>query len=155
MTATAMVRLGGVDQATGTLVAVVGTEVRGMQDTPSLAPFGPYVGRPIFQITTYGNDSGETMSFQFVVGGGLALLAETLTFVVNANIGNALSPLMLSGELPVASPPQAAASPPPLAPSHPPNPTVLTACRTPLAAHLLPRPLRSRPTRRPSTNTSA
>ena len=73
MPLTAMVRLGGVDQATGTLVAVVGTEVRGMQDTPSLAPFGPYVGRPIFQITTYGSDSGETMSFQFVVGGGLAV----------------------------------------------------------------------------------
>ena len=103
MAVTALVTLGSTLQSSGTLTALVGTEARGLQDTPSTPPFGPYAGKALFQITTYADDSGESMGFQFVVGGGMAMLAERLTFVINANIGNAVGPLLLSGEVGGAS----------------------------------------------------
>ena len=89
MTVTALVTVGGVEQSSGTLFAVVGTEVRGVQDTPSTPPFGPYFGRPLFQITIYADDAGETVGFVFLGGssGGVVTMAETLTFQINGNVG--------------------------------------------------------------------
>ena len=68
MAMTALVTLSGFDQSSGTLTAYVGTEVRGVQETSATAPFGPYVGKPTFQILIFGDVDGETLSFTFTTG---------------------------------------------------------------------------------------
>ena len=101
MTATALVQLGGVAQSSGTLTAIAGMEVRGLENTPIAPPFGPYSGQPLFSIILYGDKDGETVSFQFSVGGGTAALTETLVFAINGNAGSAVAPLTLTGDLAV------------------------------------------------------
>ena len=154
MTVTALVALSGVEQSSGTLSAFVGTEVRGVQDTPSTPPFGAYAGRSMFQVTLYAESSGETMSFKFFTGSGTSSLAETLTFEVNGNLGSVVDPYLLTGEVVVSSPPPP--SPPPPSPSPPPG-TVVCLRRRRLRRRRLrrrrqvrasSRPLRRRPRRR-------
>ena len=108
MTVTALVTLSGIDQSSGTLTALVGTQVRGVQDTLSTPQFGPYMGTALFQIIIYSNGDGETLSFTFVSGGVVASLSETLGFTINGNVGNVQSPFLLTS---VSSPP------PPVLPS--------------------------------------
>ena len=118
MTLSAVVSLSGVVQPSGTLVAVVGTVVRGLQDTPSTPPFGPYADKAVYQITTYADNDGDTIGFEFVVAwGSLVPLVGTLTFTVNANVGTVVAPFVLTGDLPEAPPP--APSAPPSPPSRP------------------------------------
>ena len=121
MTLSMVVTIGGVDQATGTLGAFVGTQARGVQSTPSTPPFGPYAGKSIYQVTVYAAAGGETLSFQFHDGSSTTPLDETLTFVVNGNSGSVTSPVALSGTAVPASspspgPPPPVSSPPPGSP---------------------------------------
>ena len=90
-----MVRVGGADQTSGTLLASVGAEVRGLQDTPSVPPFGLYAGRPMYQITIYAEAGGETISFSLSEGSRSASITETLTFEVNGNVGSVVAPCSL------------------------------------------------------------
>merc|ERR1712185_410092 len=119
MALSALVSLGGVDQSSGVLVAYVGTEVRGVQDTVSTPPFGAYAGKALFQITMYAENGGETMNFQFYTGSTTVSLSETVTFEVNGNVGSVVAPFLLTGTLAVSSPPPP--SPPPPVPSPPPT----------------------------------
>ena len=73
MVMTALVTLSGVAQSSGALTALVGTEVRGAQDTPSLPPFGPYAGQAVFQITLYAEAGGETVAFVFYTSSGVTV----------------------------------------------------------------------------------
>ena len=118
MTLSMVVTIGGVDQATGTLGAFVGTQARGVQSTPSTPPFGPYAGKSVYQVTVYAAAGGETLSFQFHDGSSTTPLDETLTFVVNGNSGSVTSPVALSGTAvpansPSPGPPPPLSSPPP------------------------------------------
>ena len=70
MAVTALVTLGTTPQSSGTLTAYVGTAVRGLQDTPSSPPFGPYAGKALFQITTYADSAGGGEAAE--AGGGEA-----------------------------------------------------------------------------------
>ena len=119
MTLTAMVTVDGVDQASGTLGAFVGSQVRGVQSTPSSPPFGAYAGKSVFQLTVYANAGGETVSFKFHDGASTADMAETLAFVVNGNQGSVTSPIALTGTVRrlTAPPPPAATSPPTTVPT--------------------------------------
>lgn len=90
-------------RAPGTLAAFAGTEVRGVQDVPSVPPFGPMKGKPIYQITIYGDTGGEDITFEFQSADGTVTpLEEEVTFKVNENIGNVLAPKVLT---PVGPPP--------------------------------------------------
>ena len=106
MTVTALVMVDGVDQSSGTLLAMVGTEVRGLQDTPDAPVFGPYAGRPLFQLTVHADGGGESVGFQIATGGSVVSLVETLSFVVDGNVGSAVAPLVLTGAASALSPPQ-------------------------------------------------
>ena len=104
MTLTTLVVIDGEPQSAGTLTATVGSEVRGVQDTPSFPPFGPYTGQPMYQITLYADDPGETLSFSFYNGrSALISLDETLVFEVNGNLGSVVAPLELTGSTPSPS----------------------------------------------------
>ena len=96
MTMSVVVTIGGTNQDTGTLAVVVGSSVRGTQNTPSSPPFGPYAGRGVFQITIYANAGGETLNFLFTDGSTQTTLAETTAFVVNGNEGSVTAPFALS-----------------------------------------------------------
>ena len=125
MALSALVMVGGVQQSSGVLTALVGTQIRGVQDTPATPPFGPYVGTAVFQVSIFGDSDGELLSFQFYTGGGVSTLAETMVFSINGNVANVVSPFVLTGELPVSMPPSPATpppvpSPPPPTPSPPP-----------------------------------
>jgi hypothetical protein len=119
MAVTALVTLSGIEQSSGMLTAYAGTAVRGVQDTPSMPPFGPYTGKAMFQITIYANGGGDTMSFTFVTGGVATSLAETLAFTINSNVGSVLTPFSLTSAL-------VASTPPPNSP--PPSPPAEAAC---------------------------
>lgn len=92
----ALVTVDGSVQASGTLIAYAGSEVRGMQSTPSQPPFGPYQGQSIYQMSLYANDSGETISFTFVSDTATVALTETLTFETNGNTGSVTAPFGLT-----------------------------------------------------------
>ena len=107
MSLTALVSIGGVQQSSGTLLAYVGTELRGLQSTPSVPPFGPYSGTSVYQTLLYADSSGETVSFEFIAGGVRTRLAETVTFAAQGSVGNLVAPFAMSGVV---------ESPPPLPP---------------------------------------
>ena len=64
MVMTTLVSVSGTVQWAGRLVGVVGAEVRGQQDSPSVPLFGLYAGQSLFQITLYG-EGGEIVAFRF------------------------------------------------------------------------------------------
>ena len=97
MALTALVTLNGAEQTSGTLTAVVGTQVRGVQSTLSTPPFGHYAGKPMFQLVVYADSSGDALRFEFHVDGEVWQLAETMSFSINGNVGDVLEPLMLTG----------------------------------------------------------
>jgi hypothetical protein len=146
MSITALVQLDGVQMSSGTLMALVGTETRGVEGTPSVPPFGPYTAVALYQMFIYAEQDGETVHFQFHKGGAVTSLSLTLTFSINGLSGSVVTPLLLTGAspppptLPVPSPPPpraprpvapspsnplpspAPVSPPPLPPALPPMP---------------------------------
>ena len=67
MSITALVRIGGVVQASGSLGAFVGTDVRGSTQSATPVPpgLGPYGGQQMFGMLIYANMQGETVSFKF------------------------------------------------------------------------------------------
>ena len=107
MAVSALIKLSGVDQSSGTLTALSGTQVRGVQATPAIAPFGPYVGKAVYQITIYGDSDGDAVSFVFFTGSATATLVETMVFSINGNVGNIVTPFVLTGVASVSSPPLA------------------------------------------------
>ena len=113
MSVTSLVRVGGVTQASGTLVGYVGTSVRGIQEKTSNPPFGPYAGQAMYQITLYANAAGERVAFTFNDGPSRASISQTLEFAINGNVGTVVSPLLLPADLPPPPPPSPAPPTPP------------------------------------------
>jgi len=99
MTITALVNIDGLDQAAGTLAAFVGDEVRGLQPQPSMAPFGPHAGKPLYSMTVYVN-AGETASFRFHDGKAERAITNTLPAEIDGNVGSAVAPHQLYGKKP-------------------------------------------------------
>jgi hypothetical protein len=96
MTMSALVNISGIHQTNGSLWAFDATgAVRGVQQTPSIPPFGAYVGKAIFQIMLYGDTAGDVLHFAF----GPIPLAETVDFEINGNTGSVVAPFVLTGLL--------------------------------------------------------
>ena len=100
-------RQGGVAFSSGQLSAFAGVQLRGVQASESLAPFGPYASTALFQITLYGSDNGDVLTFNFFDGTQYWPITETIAFTVNENRGDVFSPVILT----------ATAPPPPSTPS--------------------------------------
>jgi len=103
MTVTCLVSIDGVEQTTGTLVALVGNEVRARQDTPYLASFGPYSGSYLYALTVYthsGKSGRAILNFRFVSGDKVLKLVETADVAANAVRGSMLSPFLLTTSAP-------------------------------------------------------
>ena len=96
MTATAVIELSGVVQASGWLAAYAdGDEVRGVQGVPTVPPFGPYQGVALYQIVIYGDESGDVIQLEFG-GRARSLLAQQITFVPNGQMGSAVAPVVFT-----------------------------------------------------------
>lgn len=68
----ALVTIDGVDHPAGTLAAFDRTEVRGVQDIPSLFPFGLFI-----LIMVYGNGEEKGLSFKIKApSGSITSLAQ-------------------------------------------------------------------------------
>jgi len=104
---TAIVVLGGTELTTGTLGVFVGTECRGFVD----GLFFPVTGKTIFTVRCYSNSAtGELLTFKYYDPAGPTYydISETVTFVADAQIGNAASPLtfnIIANDPPVVSSP--------------------------------------------------
>ena len=99
MTATCLVTIGGIEQTSGTLVALVGTEVRGRQDATFDPSFGPYDGSRLYSLNIFTNEAKATrgtVRFQFAAGAKVYNLSQTLDLIVNQNNGSASVPLQLT-----------------------------------------------------------
>ena len=97
----ALVKVGGVRQSSGVLVATVGSEVRGVQDSSLSFPVGPFAGS-FYVMMVYGRDfgSGETVNFHFTTSSGATVsLVETVTFSIGSlgGVGSAFAPFELTG----------------------------------------------------------
>jgi len=99
MTVTAVVSVGGVEQGVGALAAFVGSEVRGVQDTAMIPPFGPFAGKPIYSLVVRADKAGETLSFRYFDGHTESSMDKTLTYAVDGQEGNAIKPLALRAKL--------------------------------------------------------
>jgi len=99
MTVTAVVSVGGVEQKAGTLAAFVGSEVRGVQDTAMVPPFGPFAGKPIYSLVVRADKAGETLSFKYFDGQAESAMDKTLTYAVDGQEGNAVKPVALRAML--------------------------------------------------------
>jgi hypothetical protein len=111
MTMSALVNISGIHQTNGSLLAFDATgAVRGVQQTPSIPPFGAYVGKAIFQIMLYGNTAGDVLQFTF----GPIPLVETVDFEINGNAGSAVAPFMLTSMHQGAPTTNASGPPPPV-----------------------------------------
>ena len=111
MTLSTLISVNHVEQVSGTLGAFVGAELRGVQASPSHAPFGAYAHRPVYQIIIYANAArvgtgsngtgtavGETVCFWFDNNSNkLVELQQGIELVINSNIGRVTSPFQLSG----------------------------------------------------------
>merc|ERR1711908_235999 len=96
MTVTALVTIDGAIKESGTLAAMVGTELRGLQQTIKLPPFGAYAGKAMYLLVVRANGDGETVSFQYYDGVAKTVLDKTIQFVVNGKEGNVIAPFMLA-----------------------------------------------------------
>ena len=96
---TALIQIDGANITSGTLVAYNASgAVRGVQNSTTVPPFGAYNGTAMFQITLYGDTSGDVLSFKhFPAGGGAATtLTQTVTFTINGSPGSLTDPIVLS-----------------------------------------------------------
>ena len=119
---TAVITIGGAVQSSGRVIAYVDQSVRGIQESTSNPPFGPYAGTQMYQITLYANVEDETITFSYEKGSALTVLFESLTFTINGNAGDVITPFVLTGTAtspPVSSPPPA----PVMSPSPSPSPS--------------------------------
>jgi len=102
MTVTALVAVGGANQTTGLLAAVVGADdVRGVQDAPLTPQFGPFAGRALYHLTIHGDVDGEGLAFTFcaAVGGSTTKLDQKVAFAANGRRGSAVAPFVLTAPL--------------------------------------------------------
>lgn len=108
----------------GTLVAYVGTSVCGVKSVTTNPPFGPFSGKPLYQVVIYGDGHGDELTFQYDINGNKVKLTPSMIFSANNNKGNALNPIILTGgantDAPLTRPIQP--SPPPPPPPPPPSP---------------------------------
>ena len=98
-TFTGLITIGGAVQTTGELAAFQGDThvLRGLQDDPLAPPFGPYMGVPLYQMVMYANGGGEKITFKFKTSSGtIASIKQNITFTINGNTGDAMSPFMLT-----------------------------------------------------------
>lgn len=96
MTVAALVTLGGKVQGAGSLVAMKGAEVHGLQSTASIPPFGPYAGKSLYLIMVRADTEGEEISFTYYDGSKKVALDKTVKFAVNGKQGSVLEPFMLT-----------------------------------------------------------
>lgn len=103
MTTVFVVHVNDVMQTSGTLVAMVGADIRGYASSPLTPPFGPYAGSSMFFTTIYANDGAEDFSFKFIDDSGaehdMVLSSDGASwdgkFKSNDSAGNVLSPVVL------------------------------------------------------------
>jgi hypothetical protein len=97
MVMTAIVALGGIEQAVGALNAYCEDQMRGTHSKPSHPPFGPYRHKPMYQITIGADAAGDMIRFEFENSGSVQL-SETIPFEVNGAKGSVLTPVLLTGK---------------------------------------------------------
>jgi len=99
MNVIAVVAIDGAFESSGTLVALVGTAIRGVATPSDVAlPIGSYAGKFPFFITIYGNTDGETLTFELDQSGTRTSLtpSESVTFVGDGSYGSVANPLLLA-----------------------------------------------------------
>jgi len=96
MTMVALVTIDGVRKESGTLAAIVGKELRGVQATAKIPPFGAYAGKALYLLVIRGNEDGDSVSFQYYDGATKTALDKTVKFAVNGKVGNVVAPFMLA-----------------------------------------------------------
>jgi len=116
MTASIAVDLDGQIQGEGEMIAMHGSEIRGVA-FPAKIPFGPFQGKHVFMITVHGDKDNEVIDLYFKNKGETSKWSS-VNFKINANYGNVVSPLMLTFYK-VATPAPTLA--PTLAPTPPPT----------------------------------
>ncbi len=96
MSLTALVTINGSDVDNGWMAAFVGDEVRGLQDTLSFPPFGPFNGRPMFQLVIYTNSGGEDLTLRWSPDGTQAnsVLVGSSISGINSVKGSAVDPII-------------------------------------------------------------
>ena len=107
MTMTAHVAVDGTNETNGTLAAFAGAEIRGLQSSSSVLPFGPYTGQSIYSITLYGDSNGVALTFKWSPNGteenSVSLDkndSAAINYTINGTLGSALSPTFLVGTSP-------------------------------------------------------
>ena len=98
MTSSSLVTINNTIQSNGTLIALIGAQIRGKQNTPSIPPFGPCTDTAIFHITIYSDneDPDPTISFRLQQQNVMIPLIQTMTFVNDGNVGTVTTPFQLS-----------------------------------------------------------
>ena len=104
---TAHVAVDGTNETNGTLAAFAGAEIRGLQSSSSILPFGPYTGQSIYSITLYGDSNGVALTFKWSPNGteenSVSLDkndSAAINYTINGTLGSALSPTFLVGTSP-------------------------------------------------------
>ena len=98
MSLTTLITINGADVDNGWLAAFVGDEIRGLQDNLSFPPFGPFNGRPMFQLVIYTNSGGEGLTLRWSPDGTQAnsVLVGSETSGINSNKGSVVDPIIFT-----------------------------------------------------------
>lgn len=97
MPVTALVTIDGVPQSKGTLIALVGDEVRGVREYSSKVTFGPFAGKALFMMDVSTNHEGtEEVQFKFSTDDVSAVaLDKVVSMTDGTSVGSAIAPLLL------------------------------------------------------------